>query len=190
MATNRLTSSLRQHIVNKASDSLFVAELDAISTLKKEFGDRFYDKHVATPEQVKIMSQLPREFFGLDDSVYCYIGKGVHSTSVPFSCAKRIPLFANRSYPEFQDVAMQEEWDAITAKKTTLQNAKDEIVQKISGVVNSVNTVSKLLEVWPESKQFIPAEAFSTGLPNLPALVVANLTSAMIQAGVQFAEHA
>lgn len=71
----------------------------------------------------------------------------------------------------------------LTKQFHKLEERERELKEKIAGLkgqvraaVNSVTTVKKLLEVWPEALELIPAKA-APAANNLPAVVVADLNS-------------
>jgi hypothetical protein len=191
--SNKLTNGLRDKIVENAWTQLFQKELEDIKQVQMQLADQIYEKYIATPAQQEIMKILPAEFFAANDYIYCYINNRQigNSVTLRFSTARRLPSFVCGCYPEFNDADLDTVWNKLTAEKNSILRERDKLCKEIRGVVNSVTTVSKLLEVWPESKKFIPDHAFTkAGIPNLPAVMIDNLNAALVSAGVQFAENA
>lgn len=183
----KLTKEIREEIVSNASKSLFAKELEEFKKARADIGDRLFSKHIATPEQYALMEKLPAHFFSSDQILSFRFNDG-SVISLPLSGQKRMPAYVRLSYPNINDPEIQEKYMNIEASFQSILKNRGELVEQIRKVVLSVNTVEKLLEVWPESRGFIPDYAFVGPTKGVPALIVANLTAAMMQAGVQFVE--
>lgn len=183
----KLTKEIRNEIVDNATRGLFIKELEEIKKVRTDLGDRLFSKHIATPEQYELMEKLPAHFFSSDQTLSFRFNDG-SVISLPLSGQKRMPAYVRLSYPNINDPEIKKEFLSIEANFQSIVKNRGELVEQIRKVVLSVNTVEKLLEVWPESRGFIPEHAFIGNTKNVPALIVANLTAAMIQAGVQFTQ--
>jgi len=188
----RLIRALRDDICENVRNSLFVNELAEIEKRKEEFGDKFFDKHVATPEQYEIMKQLPASFFVNQAFINCIIhaspdGGCYTRSQLRMSRDRRIPAFASRySSVTAVDSELYEALQKLEQEEHELRQQLINALNEVRKILLSISTVNKLVEIWPEGKQFIPAEAFSTGTRGVPALLVANLNAVLMQAGVQF----
>lgn len=64
----------------------------------------------------------------------------------------------------------------ICAEEITNEAQKDKVEASVSAAVNSVTTVAKLLKLWPEAKELLPAYVEESKV-QLPALQVADLNN-------------
>lgn len=180
---SRLTNDLRSDILNAATKNLFAAEFTALKEREKKIGDKVFFKHYAKPEQYAAMERLPAEFFSSGEEIRCWLNG--ESAVISMSESRRFPAFGVNRRLDITDSALRAEWDKLEKERKALSDKKKELSDQINGVIASATTVKKLLEVWPESKPFIPDYAFATGgTKNLPAVMVANLNAAMVKAGV------
>lgn len=69
------------------------------------------------------------------------------------------------------------EFFALEDRRTELHKQRDDLRAEVRAAVNSVTTVGKLLAVWPEAKELLPASAASK--PQLPAVKVEHLNAAI-----------
>src|SRR6185312_7221851 len=111
----KLTKALRDEIVKNASKSLFEKEFEENKQIKKEFGDRFFFKHIVTPEQYAVMETLPAHFFYSKETINVRLN-GLY-IYIPLSGQKRTPAWASGySSPEIEDSDMRKEWSDIESK--------------------------------------------------------------------------
>ena len=187
----RLIRALRDDICENVRNSLFVNELAEIEKLRKDLSAKCFDKHIVTPDQYKIMKQLPGNFFRNETNIGIDLkksgGKTMHQF-LNFPEGRRTPAFCGRyaNDVEIQDDELYMEFNSLNDEYgATIQKREDTVVE-VRKILLSVNTINRLLEIWPEGKQFIPAYAFTQEVRGVPALLVANLNAVLMQAGVQF----
>lgn len=184
---SKLTKSIRDEIVSRATQGLFAAEFTDIYAKQKDFGDRFFDKHIATPEQYVVMKSLPAEFFVSEQLFRVYISEV--SCHITLTDSKRTPAFAsNYSNINVSDKEMLDEYKKLEDVEKALKKQVEELTDRIHQVVMSATTTEKLLTIWPEGKKFIPDWAFKSTTPMLPAVIVDDLNTALISAGVKLSE--
>lgn len=71
--------------------------------------------------------------------------------------------FVLSEYPK-----LQKQWAALKKRKDTLEEQEEELKQNVNAYLYSVTTTKRLVEVWPECAELIPA---SVEVPsNLPAI--------------------
>ena len=56
------------------------------------------------------------------------------------------------------DNPLNDEFDAIELDQRTVNDLRAHVKAEVSAMVNSVTTVKKLLEIWPEAKELLPPE--------------------------------
>lgn len=185
---SRLTKQIRAKIVESASKGVFAIELKQIENRLQEIGDKLFWKHIIKPEQYAVVEKLPADFFVRLDQIACYLGAAGEKAKrrvIPMTEMRRFPAWAGmHSCPTITDIGLTREIEKIESEKGAVEANKKEIVQQIKAVVQSVSTVKRLLEVWPECEAFIPDEvrADNDG-KQLPMILVANLNAAMLKAG-------
>lgn len=183
----KLNKTSRDSIVEAATKELFVDEFADLEAREKSFGDSFFSKHIATPEQYEVMLKLPAEFFFSSEGFNVYIAERYRS--IRMSGSKRMPACSSHySTPRITDDEAAKQLDMFLKERESLIDQRNTLKTKIRQVVMSATTVEKLLDIWPESKKFIPASVYSTGAVNLPAVLVADLNLALMNAGVKFEE--
>lgn len=184
MASPKLTTSIRDKIIHNALKNAFAVEKAQIAEEKVAFAKMVYD-HVVPAEHQEILSKVPA----------CYLNRGSNVsfrlrapgasayTRINVSMGEERPqsheLFYNNIHIE--DAAIDAAWSAIHERERQVENATSELREKISQVVWSVSTVKRLLEVWPEGKEFIPASATAPAA-SLPAVVVTGLNEMLAKA--------
>ncbi|MBD9984561.1 hypothetical protein FOT65_15015 [Citrobacter portucalensis] len=65
-------------------------------------------------------------------------------------------------------------FDEVFAAEAKLEDRKKDIETTVWAALNSVTTIKRLIEVWPESKELIP-DGVDTAKQTLPALKVEDL---------------
>lgn len=68
------------------------------------------------------------------------------------------------------------EFSAIEKEAETVKSLRETVTANVKAVLQSVTTVKKLLEVWPESKELIPTNVDSPSI-NLPSVNVEQLNT-------------
>lgn len=56
------------------------------------------------------------------------------------------------------DNPLNDEFDAIELEQRTINDLRSHVKAEVTAMVNSVTTIKKLLEIWPESKELLPEE--------------------------------
>jgi len=79
---------------------------------------------------------------------YCY-SDAVSKPYVNTSYSKRIAITA--------DNPLNDEFDAINKEQRIIDDLRTQVKSEVTAMVNSVTTIKKLLELWPESEGLLPA---------------------------------
>jgi len=184
MASQRLTNQLRTEIIDSAMVGAFKKEREANKQARIDLTGRVY-RRLVTEEQEKAMKKFPPGFFHSGSGTrYIYIGADDSKTNrftLDFGTVSRmLPANCQHNFTVI-DAKINQQADKITEMDESIKNRTNELREKISQVVNSVGSVAKLLEVWPEAEPFIPV-ASAPVKSNLPAVIVKDLMAALMSA--------
>ncbi|MTC37622.1 hypothetical protein GKR70_03585 [Providencia alcalifaciens] len=72
------------------------------------------------------------------------------------------------------DHELSKRFEKLTQKENKLKEKETEINTTVQVALNSVTTIKRLIEIWPESKELIPTD-ISKSTSTLPALQVEDL---------------
>ncbi|MTC16841.1 Nmad5 family putative nucleotide modification protein [Providencia alcalifaciens] len=72
------------------------------------------------------------------------------------------------------DHELSKRFEKLTQKENKLKEKETEINTTVRAALNSVSTIKRLIEIWPESKELIPTD-ISKSTSTLPALQVEDL---------------
>lgn len=195
----RLNSSIRQQIVQSLLNKKYVKDELALDEMRKKTDEAKKDANKLAYEACftapvrKLLADAAPGFY--PEQGYCQIRVETSATNyvdmrAEFGEMKRIP-FKNHHYggnafaavipnthPYMKAVeaatAIENEWDKAWAELNSKMHA-DTI--RITRVLESVTTVKRLTEVWPEVVDFLPEEV-SGPAGGLPAEVIADLNRA------------
>lgn len=191
MASTRLTQTIRQEILSAAMNGAYKSDEQLINEKLIDLSEQIY-RHLVTEEQERLMGRLPHGFFNLSSAKRAYIRPSIGNTSfrhveLKFKKERRLPAFCS-GYNDINiaDDAMLEAYLKIEKEKNALEEKRQNLRSHIAGVLESVNTVQKLLDVWPEAKPFIPQYVFAEKAA-LPALVTDKLNDLLRRARPELA---
>lgn len=184
MASPRLTTQLRANIIDNALVGAFKKEREANRQARIEITGDIY-RTIVTEEQEKAMKKLPAGFFHTgSDFSHMYLGaeeNGKSRFTLSYGATGRLVPASHYSSYTVIDKKLRDRADKIEAMDKSINERTDELRDKISQVVASVNTVAKLIEIWPEAEAFIPV-ASAPAKSNLPAVIVKDLMAALMSA--------
>lgn len=196
MSTTRLTNAFRERIAKNALiKSGVIADLESLLIKRQEIArdarvfalggkekaeklDRLYDK----------FEQIEKEL--TDSGVAIYSPDGKSQTICISIGGRRIgwcSYGADNEGKAFElltpardrclfaaDHEITTRFDEVFAAESKLEARKKDIETTVWAALNSVTTIKRLIEVWPESKELIPDGA-DTAKQTLPALKVEDL---------------
>lgn len=170
MASQRLTNAIKESIVSKMRKELFEKRQEKARKRTTKLADNIYHA-IHTEEETNYMLMAPDGAFAYRTSIYARFASG----GVSFGLSKAFPFFSRydgQTQHISVDSSFYAEYNAI--KKTEDKIRKD--IQKLHdstwGILNSVTTVKKLIEVWPDVEPYLPE---NKQIPNLPAIPVGEL---------------
>lgn len=182
---SRLNKSIRERIINNAIDASGVtARHDANVTRRSKLADnvRLFSIGGAEAEKkldaefAKVKKQLDKfdnNFFAYADYVSprCdydidvnFSGRSVRLFFNGQETASRDFKFVRKNYVGHkrvvitQDNPLNDEFDAINKEQQIIDDLRVQVKSEVRAMVNSVTTVKKLLELWPESKDLLPKD--------------------------------
>lgn len=192
MAYAKLTKALREKIIENAVRGAYQGEDDAIDCRRKAASLTLY-RVVVTEEQEKLMKKLPHGFFNLEEGqtrVHFLRDDGGRKASFDADFGNGVRLPANCSgYSRIEVESSETEalFEAIENADNALREKRSSLRTQVSSVVNSASSIPRLIEIWPEGKQFIPEWALvSFQNPNVPAVITSALNSLLAQANPNF----
>lgn len=177
---SRLTQSKRDEIVNAVIKESISDKLAKLKEERFKFADKIYDTFM-TPEIKDYMSSAPndKQFFeyGTGMCINSLTGRYNHlylKNGKPFPCYMRSDLsdLFNDLDPDVRK-GLCAEYKKLNDKEVKYSKARNDLAVKVRGVVNSVTTEKRLLEVWPEAIKYFNVTVVDT---NLPAIAAEDLT--------------
>jgi len=167
----RLTMAMKDQIVSKVLAETIDKRIKERLEAEKAFGDSVV-KFIYEP-YAELMEQLPSTAFSTDDSVMVrwsddrYAYKFV-STNGHKAFYRNLQLDTNRKSTWMKIL------NNLETQKDELNQQRRDLSHELRQVVNSVTTVKRLLEVWPEGKKWIEEVCLNI-TPNLPMVTTDNL---------------
>lgn len=182
MASVRLTTTIRNQILSAAMKGVYDNVQAQIDTKLVDLSERIY-RTLVTEEQERMMNQLPHGFFNLSDaksaSIRASNGGSYRHLDLKFKQDKRLPAFCSGyNNINISDDVLYEETLELAKARRELNEMREKLRADITAVLNSANTVQKLLEVWPEAKSYIPDYVF-TEKASLPAIITDKINEAL-----------
>lgn len=189
----RLTNSVRNQIVSNAiAKTTIGAETEALQQARYALAEDFriaalggqeeadkIEKTVADIE--KRLKAVPSKLvshsfpFRRDDDMW-HMNLGGLRVTLPFSADPSHKRLAPSGATFSGDHPLVLRFHDLEDQFKELENKRDALRLKIRAVLNSVTTVKKLLEVWPEAKELLPAQLEEARV-QLPAVQTASLNA-------------
>lgn len=181
--SKRLSLDLRNKIETNVMKSVYGERRLALENRKKSLGDALYRKVIGEHEQT--MMAMPDGYFMKSSECCITVKQKKHGETrhwLSFSVERLLPATVRLFGTPLATIDLAEtndgfarEFSAIENEEEALRNAESELKQSLRPVLESVASVKKLLEVWPEAKDFLPEDAVAETRHNLPAVVVDDL---------------
>lgn len=151
----RLTNDMRTSICAELLSRRFSESLAQLAADKQAFADQLYGSWFS-PDERALIDKSPVEWFSYTETVgFSYQGS---SYSVEMSTTRRVPENHCRYRNNDLCPKMSKAWQKWKEKDKALTDKRYDLKQKCMAVMNSVTTVARLIEIWPELKAFVPAE--------------------------------
>lgn len=156
----KLTKAIREEITAKALTATFGKRDDAHAKARKAFADALYKHEHGDIERLAM--KLPQEWRAMhnDFRIEC---DGFRSWGKGDGAPRHFEMSRSRPFPMYQrditvgkDHGMYDQAQAIAAEHDAIEAANADLRVKLHALLNSVTTVEKLKERWPECVPFLP----------------------------------
>lgn len=210
MARN-LTNAMRETVAGRVIRATFDAREKELKAAGVAFADKAYRLLVDEHFQA-VADSLPREWFKRTESIL--ISERIEqSDRSPYVMSYRtIEELLDRRYSRIEYFSMSRsqlfpysavdgygvrlyvtgpnaealraDYAAIEEMADAFLKERSALTERINGLLHSVRTVQRLVEVAPELKTYLPDEAFEERAP-MPAPIVGTLITDLMKAGLQ-----
>lgn len=182
MATIKLTNSMRDMIENRLVKGKFEKEEAQLKEKMRKIGDKFY-KDLYTPSQLKLLASLPSTWCIERSEFYVHID-GQGTSRITLTKPMRLHIGGESAY-RYHEANIYKIYEATHPLVEERRQARDEIDNlatarkelrmQVRGVLNSVTTLGKLVEVWPEIQSYITDLWTPPASAGVPAVVIEDL---------------
>lgn len=156
----RLTNALKDQIVDAAAKKAFGERERLLKERKNQLAMSVYALHYPLPLQ-EIMTTMQTKMgnrpFSMSDSFY---GQSFGGRRQYLHLPQEKPFFAERLDPKYEyldvDHPLTLEFNAISNADDDLKAEDKKLRSEVRAILNSVTTVKRLLDVWPEVKDLLP----------------------------------
>lgn len=166
MATAKLTGIIRKDILNNLVLKAFDEEHKALKAEENLLAIAAWEASFK-PEHLKLIKQCPPLWFSRTRTIKGRFGY----QHINLTTENEVPLPDSKTYATIVSLeenhelaakvlAWKKRWDDFEARR-------DKAKRMAQATLDSVTTVGRLIEVWPEVKPFIP-EMAKAGLPMVP----------------------
>lgn len=193
MASIRLTNSIRETIVSGMLDRKFALDIVEIQEIeeqlrraKEELEGVAYSA-AFSPEERQRLNSAPAGYFPERDGVYgadedgqVFFIRFDEKRRIPYENYQRgLPVRIFSDSDPYRKLVFN--YEETKTRHDNLQGdlelKRRDLRTKAMGVLNSVTTVAKLVEVWPEVSDFLPEEN-SGPEGGVPAVLISDLNQA------------
>ena len=189
----RLTNNVRDQIVRNAiAKTTIGAETEALQHARYALAEEFRIAALGGPEEAakiekmvadieKRLKAVPKGLviyafpFRRDDDMW-HMNLGGLRVTLPFSADPSHKRLAPSGATFTGEHALVLRFHDLENQWKELDNKRDTLRLKVRAVLNSVTTVKKLLDVWPEAKELLPAQLEEARV-QLPAVQTASLNA-------------
>lgn len=161
----KLTKALRDHIVERVDTVTFADRRAAIKQVEADLNARAYDFFVGDKNK-ELIQALPKDYFTISSNIRVKtldgetIGLTGEARPVPAVLTYWHTVDLDGSVSDLSD-------DIIVFRRQYEQLSKDavDVRHHIRCLVNSVSTLAKLKDVWPEVNEYLPETEEPMSLP-------------------------
>lgn len=196
MSTIRITAALRDGIVDNAITQRFAAEKLAIAEQEEKVrqltAQRDKDGYEAAFSELdrKRLASAPDGWFPKSTEVKVAVEETNEVIEIKFAEAQRVPyeVHDKRHYTHIASIirpdhpymaarnAVRDAKAILDAMRKDLWERERALRAKVKAVVESVTTVARLIEVWPEAQELLP-EVHAGPKGSLPATLISDLNA-------------
>lgn len=174
--SHRLRNFDRDDIVRRAMKATFEKQYDKFQKKESKLLRRAYNLAFTRRER-SLAKKLGPKWFVLDNSLRVVFSNGV---SVWLNGRNnfdgdKFPMPRQREHVVITDAKLEAEILELKEAQDKLHQKESEAKVKLRALLNSVTTIDKLLDVWPEGKEFFQSYLVTNDKRNLPAIQVADI---------------
>ena len=165
----KLTIEMRRTIRERALKHAFGKRESDLIDARLVIGDAIYD-HLVDDATRKALAKVPSDFIHKSTSNYVRIAG--HDCQVPFPTPRPVKRGAFLGVIDgSHDLA--QDWNSVESDLKAVREERRLATAKIAGVLDSVTTLKRLRDVWPECEPFL--HGLERTAPSLPAVPVGDL---------------
>ena len=167
--TIMLTEKLRQQITHEVVSAIFDERFEKLKMVESALFDKVLNQEIGE-KNLKLMAELPAEYFVVRSIIYIQEPNANYNDRVAL-----ISHIGGRKAPGYlvhggsielpKTHGLWKEIRAIIAEKKNAMDERKEATLQTRAILNSVKTVKKLIEVWPEVERFVPTVEEEKALP-------------------------
>ena len=167
----RLTQSMRDTIERRLLDHRFAAEEKAIKEERAALGEAVY-RDLYPKKVLDQMEALPNGWLPESQSISVRFGDGIGNyQGFRFEQSRRLQERHEGTAKVYDEKApLAKRYAALKDREAALKSDTQEASKKARAVLNSVTTLKRLVEVWPEVAPFVKGlgDDGSKGVPAVP----------------------
>lgn len=176
MKSIRLTASIKNEVIENMHKALIAPKKLEIVRRRNKLADKVYDDTYSAKD-IEFMYKAPEGALGYVTGFYVkFHGKTCSSYYLEMPKARPVFYSMHSSITKLvytTDHVLSKEFSALQEEETALYKSKQQLTDTTRQLMNSVTTIKRLLEVWPEVAEFLPSDTEQTA--NLPAVPVESL---------------
>lgn len=147
----RLTNDIRDKILFSLMEHRFRSDEDAVHKRWTSFADDVYNDMYTASER-KLIEKMPKDWVSKDLTIYIsFAGK---QAALAMSEARPNPRQKRKVYDAAHPLSLR--FEDLVAQSDKLRAERNKAMAEARAALGSVQTVTKLLELWPEISSFVP----------------------------------
>lgn len=164
----KLTQINRDAIIHETLADTIVVEIRALDKAEYALAEKIYDAYT-TKEERDILSKLDAKWLQFSHVLSVNVG----GWSGDLSFQREHPMRWTRwDRLVIADEKLAAEIKAHLQKNEEIKRKRDDAITKLKALLNSVTTIKRLAEVWPEGKAYWSKYDVKTALPAIPVQAV------------------
>lgn len=175
----KLSNDIRGTILDRALKHGFDKPRDLLKRAEKAFGEMAYND-IYSKKVRDMMQALPADYLPVTSSVLCRFG--ATEGRALFEKPKRVPTKHDRYSAVAKifsgDHKLTQQYLELSQQQKDLNTRYKETREQIKAILDSVTTLKRLQEIWPECEPFIK-DMLITKKPALPAVPVKEVNKSL-----------
>lgn len=174
MSTIRITVSMKDAIVSRLMTHAFNQREQELISADLELGNQIY-ADVYSPDTIAKFNEFPEGYFPEETDLAVRFQGVKDYVKVNFS-RRRIAYCHDRGVVKVydNDNEFTREYDRLSDIRKKLEDDKKRVRREAQAIIESVTTLKKLIEIWPEVKPFV-AGLDEQDIRNLPMIPIREL---------------